>query len=154
MIFVDTSSHHSAGDTGPIWIRENEKGLLAKTAYIVNCEHPAQTQVYFWGSRLVTSDTDGARRWHVEGSDTFRKLFVDTMRKFGVALYSDEEDRPGGELHAIDHAVPSFHLLDHIFYHTELDRPEFVPVSAAAKVTSAYLKVIDEANGMKKEELR
>jgi hypothetical protein len=41
---------------------------LANTVLIVNCEHMAETQVYYINAGFETSDTIDARRWFVRAS--------------------------------------------------------------------------------------
>ena len=68
MVFLDDSLHHSPGMAGSTWVRENMHDFLAKTAFIVNCEHPAATETYLVGPGLMTSDGVAAARWFASGS--------------------------------------------------------------------------------------
>jgi hypothetical protein len=154
MVFLDTPSHHSPGIVGSTWIRLNMKDFLSKVAFIVNCEHTAQTQIYFTGSGLTTSDTVGARRWYAGGSPAFQKVVTDNFREFGVALYSTPEAAPGGDLSQLYMTAPAFHIIDQIFYHTNLDTSDWTPASAMGTVARAYLKIIDTANKMSFDEIR
>jgi hypothetical protein len=150
--FVTTPDHHH-GATGIRWINENMRDFLAKTAVIVNCEHPSQTQTYRLGPGLMTSTTTSARRWFVGGSEALRRVVLQSFRTFGVAVYARPEGRPGGELQHIFTQAPSFHVIDHIFYHTDADTEDLVPAWGIEAVTRAYLKVIDSVNRMEKSEL-
>jgi hypothetical protein len=150
--FVTTPDHHH-GATGVKWINQNMRGFLDKTALIVNCEHPSQTQTYRLGSGLMTSTTTSARRWFVGGSEALRRVVLDSMKTFGVAVYARPEGRPGGELQHIYKAAPSFHVIDHIFYHSDADTADLVPAWGIEAVTRAYLKVIDRVNKMEIREL-
>ena len=59
--FVTTPDHHH-GATGVKWINQNMRDFPGKTALMVNCEHPSQTQTYRLGGGLMTSTTTSARR--------------------------------------------------------------------------------------------
>jgi len=150
--FVTTPDHHH-GATGVKWINQNMHDFLAKTALIVNCEHPSQTQTYRLGPGLMTSTTTSARRWFVGGSETLRGLVLQSFRTFGVAVYARPEGRPGGELQHVYKQAPSFHVIDHIYYHSDADTAELVPAWGIEAVTRAYLKIIDGVNRMEIKEL-
>ena len=154
MVFLDTPSHHSPGIVGSTWIRLNMKDFLSKVAFIVNCEHIAQTQVYFTGAGLTTSNTAGARRWYAGGSDAFKNVVTTTFREFGVALYTGPEAAPGGDLSQLYMTAPAFHIIDQIFYHTNLDTADWTPAPAMGTVARAYLKIIDTANKMSAADIR
>jgi hypothetical protein len=150
--FVTTPDHHH-GATGVKWINQNMRDFLDKTALIVNCEHPSQTQTYRLGSGLMTSTQTSARRWFVGGSEALRRVVLDSMKTFGVAVYARPEGRPGGELQHVYTRAPSFHVIDHIFYHSDADTADLVPAWGIEAVTRAYLKVIDRVNKMEIREL-
>jgi Peptidase family M28 len=150
--FVTTPDHHH-GASGIKWINQNMRGFLDKTALIVNCEHPSQTQTYRLGAGIMTSTETSARRWFVSGSETLRRVVLSSMKEFGVAVYARPEGRPGGELQHIYTRAPSFHVIDHIFYHSDADTVDLVPAWGIEAVARAYLKVIDTANRMEISEL-
>lgn len=150
--FVTTPDHHH-GANGIRWINANMKEFLARTAVVVNCEHPSQTQTYRLGGGLMTSTETGARRWFVGGSDALRKLALNSFQEFGVAVYARPEGRPGGELQHVYMSAPSFHVIDHVFYHSSIDTPELVPAYGIEAVARAYLKIIDGVNKMEISDL-
>jgi hypothetical protein len=150
--FVTTPDHHH-GATGVKWINQNMRDFFSKTAVIVNCEHPSQTQTYRLGSGLMTSTTTSARRWFVGGSEALRGLVLSSFKTFGVAVYARPEGRPGGELQHVYRQAPSFHVIDHIFYHSDADTEELVPAWGIEAVTRAYLKIIDGVNTMEIKDL-
>lgn len=152
--FLDTSGHHASPDVGAQWINDNMKDYLANTVLIVNCEHMAETQVYYINAGIETSDSINARRWFVSGSDSFKKMVSDTFREFGVALYTIPEASPGGELSQFARAAPSFHIIDHIFYHTSIDTMDWTPAVGMEAVARAYLRIIDNANKMTASEIK
>jgi hypothetical protein len=152
--FLDTSGHHITPDVGAQWIVANMKDYLANTVFIANCEHTAETQVYYINSGMETSDTIDARRWFVSGSDPFKKMVEDAFREFGVAVYTIPEATPGGELIPFARSAPSFHIIDHIFYHTSIDTMDWTPAPGMEAVARAYLKIIDNANKMTAAEIK
>ena len=78
-----------------------------------------------------------------------RKLFV----IIGVLLLAGtvyaQEDGPKNGNYA-----PSFHIIDHVIYHTSLDTPELVPATGLERATRAFAAALDRANKMTMKELR
>jgi hypothetical protein len=102
----------------------------SKVALIVNCEHPSQTLLYNLDAGLMTANEVSARRWYVGGSDALCSLVPSSFREFGS---------PGGELSQIHMKAPSFHIIDHVIYHTTLDTAELVPAWGLEDATRAFL---------------
>jgi hypothetical protein len=50
--------------------------------------------------------------------------------------------------------APSFHIIDHVIYHTSLDTPELVPATGLERATRAFAAVLDRANTMTMTQLR
>ncbi len=78
----------------------------------------------------------------------FEQMVFDTLREFGVSVYALEDGPKNGNY------APSFHIIDHVIYHTSLDVPELVPASGLERSTRAFAAVLDRANGMTMAELR
>lgn len=156
MVFFTTSAHHapSGEDAGIRWIHNNRQDMFSKTALILNCEHTSQVQTYLMGNNLVASNTVSARRWYVGGSGALQAIAVKAFRDFGVALYSEPERRPGGELSQVYMDAPGIHIIDHAIYHTDLDTPERVPLPGLEAAARAFAKIIDEANKLPLGDLR
>jgi hypothetical protein len=154
LTFLDTSGHHISPDLGASWVRDNARDMLLKTALIVNCEHTSQTQMYLLDNGLMTGNTMGARRWYVSGSDATKKLVKSAFLEFGAPLYTVGETSPGGELGQLGNTAPSFHIIDHVLYHTSLDTLDWTPASGMEAVARAYMKVIDGVNKMSFEDIR
>lgn len=150
LVFLTTPDHHH-GSAGIHWVRDNYD--WSKVALIVNSEHPSQTLLYNLDAGFMTANEVSARRWFVGGSDGLRSLVRNTLKEFGVATYRKSEMSPGGELSQIYTKAPSFHIIDHVIYHTTLDTPDLVPAWGLEDATRAFLKIIDGANRMKKEEI-
>jgi hypothetical protein len=156
MTFFTSSAHHSPSgeDAGLRWIHNNMQAMFAKTALIVNCEHTSQVQTYLVGNSLVASNTVSARRWFVGGSDELKAIVARSFKTFGVAIYSRPEARPGGELGVVFTDAPSFHIIDHAIYHTDLDTPALVPEAGLEAAVRAFAKIIDEVNTLDLTALR
>ncbi len=148
MIFFTSSAHHSPSgeNAGLRWIHNNMQAMFAKTALVVNCEHTSQVQTYLVGNSLVGSNTVSARRWFVGGSDELKAIVARSFKTFGIAVYSRPEARPGGELGVVFNDAPSFHIIDHAIYHTDLDTATLVPESGLEAAVRAFAKIIDEVN--------
>jgi hypothetical protein len=150
LVFLTTSDHHH-GSAGIQWVRDNYD--WSKVALIVNAEHPSQTLLYNLDAGLMTANEVSARRWYVGGSDALRNLVRKTFQEFGVAIYHKSELSPGGELSQIYRKAPSFHIIDHVIYHTTLDTADLVPAWGLEDATRAFLKIIDNANKMSKQDI-
>jgi hypothetical protein len=102
----------------------------------------------------MTSNQISARRWYVGGSDALKALVTTTFKEFGVSVYTQPERRPGGELSQLFDKAPSFHIIDHVIYHTTLDTAQLVPAWGMEAATRAFLKIIDGVNRMSIAELK
>lgn len=151
MVFVATPDHHH-GETGrDLMIRTHD---WSKVALVLNAEHTSQTMFYMFNADLMTANAISARRWFVSGSPALQTLVKQTFKDFNVSVYTVPETRAGGSLGAVSPFAPSFHIIDHVIYHTTLDTPEFVPAVGLAYSERAFLKIIDEANRMTMADLR
>jgi hypothetical protein len=156
MTFFTTSAHHSPSgeDAGISWIHHNMKEMWAKTALLINCEHTAQVATYLVGEAFITSNLVSARRWFVGGSDVLKNIVLKTFREYGIALYSRPEGRPGGELSHVFTDAPSFHIIDHTVYHTDLDTLSAVPAYGLEQSARAFAKIVDAVNAVEISALR
>ncbi len=156
MTFFTTSAHHapSGEEAGIRWIHNHMQDMFKKTALIVNCEHTSQVQTYLIGNSLVGSNAVSARRWFVGGSDELKAIVLKTFHDFGIAIYSRPEDRPGGELGQLFTDAPSFHIIDHAIYHTDMDTAKLVPEPGLEAAARAFAKIIDEVNKVPLEKLK
>jgi hypothetical protein len=150
LVFLTTADHHH-GSAGIGWVRDNYD--WSKVSLIINSEHPSQTLLYNLDAGLMTANEVSARRWYVGGSDALRTLVRKTFLEFGVATYQKSELSPGGELSQIYRKAPSFHIIDHVIYHTTLDSAELVPAWGLEDATRAFLKIIDNVNRMSKQDI-
>jgi hypothetical protein len=122
------------------------KEMWARTALLINCEHAAQVATYLVGDAFITSNLVSARRWFGGGSDLLKNIVLKTFKEYGIALYSRPEGRPGGELGEVFTDAPSFHIIDHTVYHTDLDTLSAVPAYGLEQSARAFAKIVDEVN--------
>ena len=153
--FVTTSGHHIGSD-GTKWMHEHRDTVLNKTALIINCEHVSAIQMHFdrFGPGLRRSNNISARRWWVNGSDRLASLVLGAYKTFGVTVYEDMDQTTTGDMSHIDRDAPSIQLIESpLFYHTDSDRPDYVPAQGLQAVARAYAKVIDEVNKLERSSL-
>ena len=153
--FVTTSGHHEGSD-GTKWMHDNKDTFLAKTALMINCEHVSAIQMHWdrFGANLRRSDNIAARRWWVNGSSRLARTVLAAYKMFGVTIYDDMDQTTTGDMSHIDRDAPSVQLIESaLFYHTDQDRPDYVPEPGLEAVARAYAKIIDEANTMSRAEL-
>jgi hypothetical protein len=111
-------------------------------------EHPSETLLYMYNSNLTPSNQLSATRWNALGSVEFETMALETLTDFGVSVYGVEDGPKNGDL------APSFHIINHVIYHTSLDTPELAPTEGMVRATRAFAAVIDQVNTMTIEELR
>jgi hypothetical protein len=148
MTFFTTSAHHSPSgqNAGIRWIHNNMKPMWSKTALLVNCEHTAQVATFLVGDTLYGSNQVSARRWFVGGSDRLKTIVMKDFKDYGMALFSRPEPRPGGELGQVFTDAPSFHIIDQIVYHTDMDTMNAVPAAGLEQSAHVFAKIIDDVN--------
>lgn len=148
MTFFTTFAHHSpSGEQAGIrWVHNHMQAMFAKTALLINLEHTSQVATYLIGEAFITSNQVSARRWYVGGSDRLRDIVLKTFNEYGIALYSRAEGRPGGELSYVYTDAPSFHIIDHTVYHTDMDTLAAVPAYGLEQSARAFAKIIDQVN--------
>jgi hypothetical protein len=119
-----------------------------KVAVKLTMEHPSQTLLYMYNNDLTPTNAIGAFRWNALGSAAFERMVFETLREFGVSVYALEDGPKNGNY------APSFHIIEHVIYHTSLDVPELVPASGLERTTRAFVAAIDRANQMTMKQLR
>ncbi|WP_285763345.1 M28 family peptidase [Biformimicrobium ophioploci] len=146
LVFMLFPDHHH-GEHG---LKQFERTYTwDKVGIVLTLEHPAQTQLYWYNDDLMTSNAIGAFRWHVTGSNLLEAIVKDSLREFGVSIYTEMNPRP-----KLTRQAPGFHIIDHVIYHTTLDVPELVPAEGLERSTRAFLSIIDRVNTLSLEELR
>ena len=154
--FFTTAAHHSPSgeQAGISWVHNHMQAMFAKTALLINLEHTAQVATYLVGEAFITSNHVSARRWYVGGSSRLRDIVLQTFREYGLALYSRPEGRPGGELSRVFTDAPSFHIIDHTVYHTDMDTLAAVPAYGLEQSARAFAKIVDQVNIVDLRDLR
>ena len=149
MKFIQFSDHHH----GEIARGRKDIGIDAtypwdRVAVKLTMEHPSQTLLYMYNDGLTPTNAVGAFRWNALGSPEFEKMIFSTLREFGVSVYAQEDGPKNGNY------APSFHIIDHVIYHTSLDVPDLVPATGLERSTRAFAAVLDRANAMTMAQLR
>src|SRR5882672_5873994 len=146
MTFIQFPDHHH-GETS---LRKFVEPMTPwnKVAVKLTMEHPSQTLLYMYNASLTPTNAVGAFRWNALGSPEFEKMVFNTLREFGVSVYAMEDGPKNGNF------APSFHIIDHVIYHTSLDVPELVPAAGLERATRAFAAALDRANKMTMGQLR
>lgn len=147
--FIQFSDHHH----GEVARGRPNVGIDAtwpwnKVAVKLTMEHPSQTLLYMYNDDLTPTNAIGAFRWNALGSPEFEQMVFDTLREFGVSIYAKEDGPKNGNY------APSFHIIDHVIYHTSLDTPDLVPASGLERSTRAFAAALDRANRLTMPQLR
>ncbi len=101
MVFIGLDGHHNSGEgsaVGGKWLADNRDKLFAKTALVINCEHPATIQTYvrprYEENRdIAWSNTYTAQQWYAGGASRpeLQAIAVKAFGDFGVPLLKDAE---------------------------------------------------------------
>ena len=160
IVFVGLDGHHNSGPgagVGRRWMWDNRKTLFAKTALMINAEHPSTVQTtvrprYYQtnDNAIVWSNTYMPQQWYA-GGPSRRKLetiAVNAFREFGASMYLDPNPRPpAGDLGAFFRGVPGVATSEfYHYFHTDHETPDAVPWTGLEASTRAYAKIIDEVN--------
>jgi Peptidase family M28 len=149
MRFIQFPDHHH----GEVARSRAKVGIDAtypwdRVAVKLTMEHPSQTLLYMYNNDLTPTNAVGAFRWNALGSPAFERMVFNTLREFGVSVYAQEDGPKNGNY------APSFHIIDHVIYHTSLDTPELVPANGLERSTRAFVATLDRANAMTMSQLR
>lgn len=140
--------HHGEVARGRPGIGIDDSYPWDKVAVKLTMEHPSQTLLFMYNDALTPTNAVGAFRWNALGGPEFEQMVFDTLREFGVSVYAMEDGPKNGNY------APSFHIIDHVIYHTSLDAPELVPASGLERSTRAFAAALDRANRMTMSQLR
>lgn len=119
-----------------------------KVALKLTIEHPSETSLYMYNSGLTATNNLSAVRWNAYGSPAFERMVLGELRDFGVSVYGVEDEPKNGNF------APSFHIINHVVYHTSLDTPELVPSEGMQRSVRAFASIIDKVNRMSIAQLR
>jgi hypothetical protein len=157
IVFIGLDGHHNGpdGGVGRRWIAENKARLFAKTAMLINDEHPSTITTqsrprYYPGDELAWGNTYMPMQWYAGGNDRpeLGKIVWNAFKEFGVPLEIDPSPTPPASdasyLYRFTPAVDASEY--HNYFHTDWETPETVPWTGLEASTRAYAKVIDEVN--------
>lgn len=149
MVFIQFPDHHH----GEVARGRKDVGIDAtynwrKVALKLTMEHPSETLLYMYNSNLTATNEMSAARWNALGSAEFERMCFEQLRDFGVSVYSVEDGPKNGNY------APSFHIINHVVYHTSLDTPELVPAEGMSRSVRVFASIIDKVNEMTLEQLR
>ena len=149
MVFIQFPDHHH----GEVARGRKDVGIDAtynwsKVALKLTMEHSSETLLYMYNSNLTATNQMSASRWNALGSPEFERMAFAQLRDFGVSVYSVEDGPKNGNY------APSFHIINHVVYHTSLDTPELVPVEGMSRSVRAFASIIDHVNKMTMAKLR
>ncbi len=158
IIFLGIDGHHNSGEgsgVGRMWMADNREELFAKTALVINAEHPSTVQTsvrprYLRRDEIIWANTYTAQQWYAGGPSRpeLNAIAVAAFREFGVSFYLDPNARPpAGDLGRLYRFVPGVATSDfYHYFHTDLETPETVPWTGLEASTRAYVRIIDEVN--------
>jgi hypothetical protein len=151
LIFIGTDGHHDIkpGGFGREWMVANRDKLFAKTALMINDEHPSEVLTH--GGASGWTDTMVPLEWYAGGSSRpqLRTIAADAFREFGVPIWAEAgETPPAGDLGRFYWFLPGLvaQSNDYIYMHTIGDTPDNVLWTGLEAVTRAYAKIIDDVN--------
>ena len=168
IVFVGLDGHHNSGPgagVGRRWMWDNRKTLFAKTALMINAEHPSTLQTTVRprydqsdNDRIAWSDTYMPQQWYAGGPSrrTLESIAVSAFRAFGASMYLDPNPRPpAGDLGAFFRGVPGVATSEfYHYFHTDRETPEVVPWTGLEATTRAYARIIDEVNKLPLSEMQ
>ena len=164
MVFVGLDGHHNIGDdiseaaVGIRWMIENRDQLFAKTALMVNAEHPSTVQTiirprYKVGNPdlIIWGNTYMPQQWWAGGSSRpeLERIARAAFREFGMTHYLEPEpgQPPATDMGFFFWFLPGVVTSEyHHYFHTDLETPETVPWTGLEASTRAYARIIDEVN--------
>jgi len=144
--FVGTAGHHGTAVSVP-WMAANAQTALAKTALLMNAEHMALTQPYYFAGKIRLANTTTAEHWNFNGSPKLVDIATKAFGEFGVATYQQTDGVAFAEISAASRLVPSFGVINvDTYYHSDQETPEMVPWTGLGQVTRAFAEIIDGVN--------
>jgi len=162
IVFVGLDGHHNSGEgagVGRLWMVGNRERLFAKTALMINAEHPSTVQTTsrprymgdeIFDDELVWTNTYTGQQWYAGGPTRpeLEKIASDAFRAFGVLVYPDPNPRPpAGDLGRFYTFLPGVATSEfHHYFHTDMETPDTVPWTGLEASTRAYARIIDEVN--------
>jgi len=157
IVFIGLDGHHNGTDgaAGVKYLTANKATLFAKTALLLNDEHPSTifTQSrprYYPGDELAWANTVMPLQWYGGGKErpVLEKIVRDAFKTFGQALEFDPSPTPpASDASYFYRFTPAIDASEyHSYFHTEWETPEAVPWTGLEASTRAFAKIIDEVN--------
>lgn len=157
IVFIGLDGHHNGSDgaAGGHYLTRNRDALFAKTALVLNDEHPATivTQSrprYYPGDELAWSNTYMPLMWYAGGKDRpeMNRIAWNAFKEFGVSAAIDPSPTPPAS--DASYFYPFANAMDaseyHNYFHTDWETPETVPWTGLQASTRAFARIIDEVN--------
>jgi hypothetical protein len=166
IVFIGLDGHHNTGEgsgVGRQWLVEHRDEVFAKTALVINCEHPSTVATtvrprYMSGDRIIWSNTYTGQQWYAGGPrrPRLQAIAVAAFREFGVSTYLDPNPQPpAGDLGRLYRFVPGVATSDfYHYFHTDEETPETVPWTGLEASTRAYARIVDAVNELDLTELQ
>jgi hypothetical protein len=160
LVFVGLDGHHNSGEgagVGRIWMVDHRGELFAKTALMINAEHPSTVQTtvrprYMREAedQIFWTNTYTGQQWYAGGPTRpeLEKIATDAFTEFGVTIYPDQNPAPpAGDLGRFFTFLPGVATSEfHHYFHTDQETPETVPWTGLEATTRAYARIIDRVN--------
>ncbi|MGH9140248.1 MAG: M28 family peptidase [Vicinamibacterales bacterium] len=176
IIFVGIDGHHSGcgfknpskwcqpGSKGIGWMTAHKGELFAKTALIINDEHPSNIASYkdrdhTAGAAVRVTDSQFPEEWYAGGPTRpkLQKIVKSALREFGVPIWDQESAAPpAGDLGGFYRWLPgvAFSSDRFFFFHLDGNTPETATWTGLEAATRAYAKIIDEVNKLELTDLQ
>ncbi|HJO05021.1 MAG TPA: M28 family peptidase [Acidobacteriota bacterium] len=172
MVFLGLDGHHNlgggAGAVGGFWLMDHLEELFAKTALVINCEHPSTVQTtvrprYLGKDDIVWSNAYMPQQWYVGGPSRplLGAIAVSAFHEFGVSTYLEPNaEPPAGDLGwrsgpELWRFVPGIATSEfYHYFHTDLETPETVLWTGLEASTRAYARIVDEVNKLELSDLQ
>jgi len=166
IVFLGLDGHHNTGEgsgVGRQWLVDHRDELFAKTALVLNCEHPSTVQTtvrprYMSGEDILWTNTYTGQQWYAGGPARpgLQAIAARAFREFGVTTYLDPNPQPpAGDLGRLYRFVPGVATSDFLHYfHTDEETPDTVPWTGLEASTRAYARILDAVNELELGELQ
>jgi Peptidase family M28 len=159
MIFIGMDGHHAvpAGGFGREWLAANREKFFAKTALMINAEHPAEALTH--SATSGWTDATIPLEWYAGGSSRpqLTKIALDAFQEFGVPIWAQPSPNPpAGDIGPFVGFLPGLvaQSNDFMYMHTTGDTPDNVTWSGLEAATRAYAKIIDEVDALPLSDLQ
>ncbi len=159
MTFIGLDGHHAvpAGGFGREWLAANREKFFAKTALMINAEHPAEALTH--GATNGRTDATIPLEWYAGGASRpqLTRMALEAFREFAVPIWAEpSRNPPSGDIGPFVGFLPGVvaQANDFIYMHTTGDTPDNVTWSGLEAATRAYTRIIDEMNGIELRDLQ